>query len=222
MTVKELLKELESLGDAKVKALNTKNGVSDKQYGVKLGDLRVVAKKIKLNHALALELWETGHFDARMLSMLIIEPKKLSADELDRLVRSADHARIADWLNSYVVKVHPENEKLRQRWMKDKDPMALRAGWNLTAQRVRSQRELIDAPALLTRIEKEMGKAHPDAQWTMNFVLAEIGVNFPELRERAIAIGEKLGVYRDWPAPKGCTSPFAPIWINEMVKRQGL
>ena len=83
MNTKEVLKELESLTDAKTKALNTKYGVSEKQYGVKLGDLRVVAKKIKTNHALALELWDTENYDARMLALLIIEPKKLSADELD-------------------------------------------------------------------------------------------------------------------------------------------
>jgi len=51
--------------------------------------------------------------------------------------------------------------------------------------------------------------------------LAEIGIHFPEHQQRAIAIGEKLGVYRDYHVSKGCTSPFAPIWINEMVKRQG-
>ena len=56
---------------------------------------------------------------------------------------------------------------------------------------------------------------------TINDSLAEIGINHPEFRDRALFIGEKLGIYRDFPVSKGCTSPFAPIWINEMVKRQG-
>ena len=55
----------------------------------------------------------------------------------------------------------------------------------------------------------------------MNGALAEIGINFPKLRKRAIAIGETLGIYRDYPVSKGCTSPFAPIWINAMVSRKG-
>jgi 3-methyladenine DNA glycosylase AlkD len=54
----------------------------------------------------------------------------------------------------------------------------------------------------------------------MNGALAEIGIHFPKHRKRALAIGEKLGVFRDYPTSKGCTSPFAPIWINEMVRRQ--
>lgn len=67
---------------------------------------------------------------------------------------------------------------------------------------------------------REMGTAAPEAQWTMNSCLAEIGIHFAKHRKRAIAIGEKLGIYRDYPCSKGCTSPFAPIWINEMVRRQ--
>jgi hypothetical protein len=55
----------------------------------------------------------------------------------------------------------------------------------------------------------------------MNSTLAQIGINYPEYRDRSIAIGEKLGIYRNFPVSKGCTSPFAPIWINEMVRRQG-
>jgi 3-methyladenine DNA glycosylase AlkD len=65
-----------------------------------------------------------------------------------------------------------------------------------------------------------MADADPAVQWTMNNTLLGIGIHFPKLRKRAIAIGEKLGIYRDYPCPKGCVSPFAPIAITEMVKRQ--
>jgi 3-methyladenine DNA glycosylase AlkD len=81
--------------------------------------------------------------------------------------------------------------------------------------------EGLDLPALLDRIESEMGSAAPEMQWTMNCSLAEIGIHFAHHRERALAIGETLGIYRDFSCSKGCTSPFAPIWINEMVRRQG-
>ncbi|MBX3049450.1 MAG: DNA alkylation repair protein [Anaerolineales bacterium] len=221
MTVQEILKELEALSDEKTKAQNAKIGIWDNQYGVKLGDLRVLAKKIKTNHQLALQLWETGNFDAQMLAMLLIKPKELSADELDNMVRSVKHPRLADWINSYVVKVHPDSETLRQKWMMDEHPMASRAGWNLTSQRVIKASDTLDIPDLLDRIENEMATAAPEAQWTMNFALAEIGINHPQHRQRAIEVGEKLGVYRDYPVPRGCTSPFAPIWIKEMVRRQG-
>jgi len=221
MTLKETLEQLEALIDERTRAHNMKKGVGKNQYGVKLGDIRKIAKKIKTNHMLALELWKTENFDAQMLAILIIRPNELTSDELDAMVRSVKYERVADWINSYVVKLHPDNETLRQKWMMDENPMAARAGWNLTSQRVIKNPEMVDIPALLDRIENEMSTAAPEAQWTMNFSLVEIGINHPEHRQRAIEIGEKLGVYSDYPEKKGCTSPFAPIWIKEMVSRQG-
>lgn len=220
MTAKEVLQQLEALGDEKVRKRNRKNGGGENQFGVQLGGLRKVAAKIKTDHALALELWRTGNVDARLLAILVLEPKKLSRDELDRMVREAAFPQLADWLNSYVVKEHPEKEALRQLWMGDEDPWAARAGWSLTAGRVARSPEGLDLPALLDRIESELATAAAPEQWTMNTCLATIGIHFPELRDRALAIGERLGVYRDYPVSKGCTSPFAPIWITEMVRRR--
>lgn len=221
MTLKETLAQLEALGDEKMRAQNTKNGAGDNQYGVRLGEIRKLAKKIKTDHELGVSLWETGNIDAMLLAILLMRPKDLSSSEVNRMVRSATFSQVADWLNSYVVKKHPDKEALRGRWMKVKDPMAARAGWSLTAERVAKSPEGLDLSALLDRIESEMKTAAPAAQWTMNACLAEIGIHFPEHRKRALDIGEKLGVYRDYPTSKGCTSPFAPIWINEMVRRQG-
>lgn len=221
MNVKDVLSQLEALGNEQTYAFNLKRGAGDKQFGVRLGDIRKVAKQVKGNHELALELWETENVDARFLACLVVKPKALSTEELDRMVRSVKYDRVADWLNSYVVKKHPENETLRQKWISDDDPMAARAGWNLTSIRIAKDPAGLDLPALLDRLEAEMGAADPLAQWTMNFALVETGIHFPEHRTRAIEIGESLGLYSDLPVPKGCTSPFAPIWINEMVRRQG-
>ena len=221
MTLKDTLKQLKALGNAKVRAQNAKSGVGDNQFGVSLGDIRVLAKKIRTNHELGLSLWETGNVDAQFLATLLIQPKKLSAQEMDRMVRSLTFVRVADWLNAYVVRQHPAKEALRQDWMATDARWAARAGWDLTAERGAKSPDGLDLPALLSRIESEMGVAAPEVQWTMNCCLAGIGIHFPKHRKRAIAIGETLGIYRDYPVSKGCTSPFAPIWINEMVSRQG-
>ena len=218
--VKSVLDELEALGNAKVRARNRRNGAGDNQFGVQLGDIRKLAKKLKSDHELALALWETENVDARLLAALLMKPKLLSRNEIDRMVRSVGFVQVADWLNQYVVKSHPDKESLREEWMAADDPWAARAGWSLTSERIAKNPEGLDLSGLLDRIEAEMAEAAPEAQWTMNFCLAGIGIHFPEYRERAVAIGEALGVYRDYPVSKGCTSPFAPIWIDEMVRRQ--
>ena len=219
--LEQTLAQLESLGTEKLRAQNAKRGAGDNQYGVQLGDIRKLAAKIKTDHALALALWETGNLEARLLAILVMKPKDLSADDVDRMVRSVDYAWLADWLNNYVVSKHPDKEALRRKWMADEDPWAARAGWSLTNQRIDKSPEGLDLPALLDRIQSEMPGAAPEVQWTMNYCLAGIGIHHPEHRARALAIGEALGIYRDYPVSKGCTSPFAPIWINEIVRRQG-
>lgn len=221
MTAKEALAQLKALSDEKVRAQNQKRGAGENQFGVKHGDIRALAKKIKTDHRLGLALWATGNVDAQHLAALILVAKQLTAAELDHLVRSVSYSWVADWLNNYVVDAHPEKESLRAGWMDADNVWAARAGWYLTGERTAEDAKGLDLAALLDRIEAEMPKAAPEVQWTMNSCLAKIGINHPALRARALAIGEKLGVYRDYPVSKGCTSPFAPIWINEMVKRQG-
>lgn len=220
MTAKDVLAQLSTLGDAARRRHNTKAGAPDNQFGVKLGDIRAFAGKIKSDHGLALELWATGNVEAQLLATLIIEPRSLSAAEVDRMTRSTTCPQVADWFNAYVVARHPETDSLRELWMKDEDRWAARAGWNLTAGRVSKGGDGIDPSALLDRIEKELPVAKPEVQWTMNNTLAAIGIRHPDLRKRAVAIGEKVGLYRDWPVSKGCIPPYVPVWVEAMVKRK--
>ncbi len=226
MTVKEILAKLESMGDDARRKHNAKVGpdgaaAPDNQFGVPMGDIRTLAKKIKTDHELALKLWDTGNMEAQLVATLIIKPKSLSADEVDRLTRTTTCAQVAEWLNNYVVAQHPEKDALRKKWMKDKDRWAARAGWHLTASGVNKDADGLDPAALLDRIEKEMPKAKPEVQWTMNNTLLAIGVKDDKLRKRAIAIGEKIGLYKDWPMSKGCIIPYVPVAVEALVKRKG-
>ncbi len=224
MTVKEVLAQLEALGDEGRRKHNAKSGAPENQFGVKLGDLRVVAKKIKLEadgaRELALQLWDTGNVEAQMLATLILKPDSITAKALDTMTRFTTCAQVADWLNAYIVAHHPDKNALGEKWMKDKDRWAARAGWNLTYASVNNVAEGIDPVPLLDRIEKELAKADPVVQWTMNFTLGAIGIKFPKHRARAIKIGEKVGLYRDWPVSKGCIPPYVPVWIDAIVNKK--
>jgi len=221
MTVKEVLAKLKSLGDDARRKHNVKAGAPDNQFGVQMGDIRAIAKKIKTDHELGLRLWTTCNVEAQLLATLIVKPASLSGDEVDLMTRSTTCAQVADWLNNYVVAQHPQKEVLREQWMKDSERWAARAGWHLTASRVNKGADGVDMPALLDRIESEMAKAKPEVQWTMNNTLIAIGIKSAELRKRAIAIGEKIGLYKDWPQSKGCIIPYVPVCVPAMVKRQG-
>ncbi len=137
------------------------------------------------------------------------------------MLREARTPKVHDWLVSYVVMKGPYAEGLRVTWFADPDPVVASAGWALTTERVAGDAEGLDLSGLLDIIEADMRDAPDRLQWAMNHCLAEIGIGHPEYRARAIDIGERLEVLKDYPTPPNCTSPFAPVWINEMVSRQG-
>ncbi|WP_084654079.1 DNA alkylation repair protein [Nocardia altamirensis] len=210
--------ELAALEDPKARAVNEKHG---DDHGVNLSKLRAVAKRLKTQQELARELWVTGDSAARLLALLICRPKAFERVELDIMLREARTPKVQDWLVNYVVKKNPNAEELRVSWFADPDPVVASAGWALTTERVAKKPETLDLAALLDSIEAEMKDAQERLQWAMNHCLAQIGIEHPEYRSRAIAIGERLKVLEDYPTPPNCTSPFAPIWITEMVRRQG-
>ncbi|MET4099014.1 3-methyladenine DNA glycosylase AlkD [Agrococcus sp. UYP10] len=216
-TVPELLAELAALDDPRAREVNERHG---DDHGVNLGKLRAIAKRLKTQHELALELWATDETAARLLALLICRPKAYARDELDRMLREARAPKVHDWLVNYVVKKHPEAEALRLWWVDDADPVVASAGWALTSERVAKRPEGLDLDVLLDTVEAEMRDAPDRLQWAMNTCLATIGISHPEHRARAIAIGERLEVLKDYPTPPNCTSPFAPIWIEEIVRRQ--
>jgi 3-methyladenine DNA glycosylase AlkD len=187
---------------------------------VNLTKLRAVAKRLKVQQDLARQLWETDDTAAKLLALLICRPKAFGRDELDVMVRRARTPKVHDWLVNYVVKKSPHAEELRVVWFADPDPVVASAGWALTTERVAKKPAGLDLDGLLDVIEAGMKDAPDRLQWAMNHCLAQIGIEHAGHRARAIDIGERLQVLKDYPTPPNCTSPFAPIWITEMVRRE--
>ena len=192
----EVMVELDALADPKMREANEKRG---DDHGVNLSKLRELAKR---------------------LAILICRPKLYDADQLDAMLREARAPKVHDWLVNYVVKKNPHAEELRLAWTADPDPIVASAGWALTTERVAKKPDGLDLDGLLDVIEAEMKDAPDRLQWAMNHCLAQIGIEHAEYRARAMDIGERLEVLKDYPTPPGCTSPYAPIWITELVRRQ--
>ncbi|MGW7410891.1 DNA alkylation repair protein [Streptomyces sp. NPDC054863] len=213
----EVMAELAGLDDPRARAVNEKHG---DDHGVNLTKLRALAKRLKTQPDLARELWATDDTAAKLLAILICRPKAYGRDELDVMLRRARTPKVHDWLVNYVVKKNPHAEELRLAWFADPDPVVASAGWALTTERVAKKPEGLDLPGLLDVIEAELKDAPDRLQWAMNHCLAQIGIEHADLRARAVDIGERLQVLKDYPTPPGCTSPFAPAWIAEIVRRQ--
>lgn len=217
LTAPDALAELAALEDPKARAVNERHGDA---HGVNLSQMRALAKRIGTSTELARELWATDDVAGQLLGLLVAKPRELDADEIDRMLRSTRSAKAHDWLVNYIAKKSPLAEQLRERWLDDPDADARAAAWSLTTSRVVKQPEGLDLDALLDRIERELADAPSREQWAMNETLAHIGIHDPSRRDRALEIGERLQVLADYTTPPNCTSPFAPAWIAEMVRRR--
>lgn len=214
--VRAILDELHALDDPKARAVNERHG---DDFGVNLGKLRAIAKRLKTQQPLALELWATEVTAARLLALLICRPKAFDSGELDNMLRDSRTPKVFDWLVNYVVKKGPHAESLRLLWLSDPDPIVESAGWALTTDRVVKSPDGLDLAALLDTIEARMKSAPDRLQWGMNFCLGEIGIRHAAYRARVLEIGERLEVLKDYPTPPNCVSPYVPLWVNEMVRR---
>lgn len=221
MTKADVMARLEAMADPQTHKRNVKMKVEQGQIGIKQGDIRNLAKEIKTNQDLGVELWNSGQHEAMLLACQIMSPKKLSVEQMDDMAHKIKSWPVADGFNTNLSKPHPEKDALREKWMQSNEDFVLRCGWSLTTDKVLKNPDGMDMSAMLDKIEREMGSVSKHVQWMMNYCLASIGIEYPELRARAIGIGEKIGAFKNYPVSKGCVSPYAPIWITEMVSRKG-
>ena len=204
MELTEVMSELKLLEDEKIRAVNLRRG---DDHAVNLTKLRALAKELTQQPKLAMELWRTGDTAARLLALLISRPKDYSREQLDTMLREAHAPKVQDWLINYIVQKSKHAEELRVAWFTDPDPRITAGAWALTFTRIAKSPEGLDLSGLLDIIETEMKDAPEKLQWQMNNCLANIGIHHPDLRARALAIGENLEVLKDYPTPPNCTSP---------------
>ncbi len=194
---------------------------------IKMGDLKKMAKEIKRNHDLAMELWASGQYYPRMLAVLIMDKKLLTQDVIDQLDADLqehemdERLRISEWLMANQLMKSKPTIALLERWEDAESPLLRRLYWYHQARlRWTGKIPHDNAGQLLDAMEARMESAEPEVQWAMNFAAAWIGVYEPEHRPRCIALGEKLGLYKDDPVPHNCTPNYLPEFIRiEVAKR---
>lgn len=196
--------------------------------GTKMGDLKKRGNGIKKNHALALELWSTGGFHARLLATLILDKKLLTQGVIDQLVsdirghaeRERDH--LSEWLLANQLMKDKSLTALVETWERNPSPTLRRLFWYHQARlRWTGQEPPGNSADLLDSLEKHLARAEPEVQWAMNFCACQIGLHEEALRARCLALGKKLGLYKDERVAKNCTPAYLPEFIRiELAKRQ--
>ncbi len=199
-----------------------------KNEDTKLGDIKKRGREIKKDHELAMELWATGAYHARLLSTLILDKKLLTQAAIDALAADmlahdeTERNQLADWLLANQLMKSRKTVALLESWEESASPVLRRLFWYHQARlRWTGQTPPENTGKLLAKLERKMATAHPDVQWAMNFCAGWIGVHEPDFRSRCIRLGEKVGLYKNDPVAKNCTPSYLPEFIRiEAAKRE--
>ena len=198
-------------------SLKAENILQQIDSNTKLGELRKIAKEIKKDHELAMELWSTGEFLPRLLAILIMDKKLLSEEVLNMLDKdmqshpSKERTNLMDWLMANQLTKSKKTIALIESWENSPSALQRRTYWYYQARlRWTGQTPPDNTEELLSAIEANIAKEKPEVQWAMNFTAGWIGVYDEKYRERCMKIGEKTGLYKDEIVAKGCTPNYLP------------
>ena len=197
-----------------------------KGVDTKLGDLRKIAKPIKKDNELAMELWSTETLSARLLAVLIMDKKQLDAIILSQLLEEMDahtideKLQLADWFMANQLMKDKKMVSLLMTWEKSPQPLKRRIYWYYQARlRWTGKIPIDNGEELLSAISENMEQEMPEVQWAMNYAAGQIGIFEAKFRKEVVQLGKQIGLYKDEVVAKGCTPSYLPEFVRIQVDK---
>lgn len=221
LTDREVLDELQSLGKEQTRKTYRRHGITSEAYGVLFGDLKKLQKKIKIDHALAKQLWESGNHDARIFALMIADPKQADDALLDSWILDLGNYVLSDSLSGYAAKTPLARQKM-EAWTQSDDEWIGTVGWNLLAHLAMEDKTLPDSFFLpyLDVIERDIHTRKNRVRYSMNNALIAIGGRNATLAQPAIAAAGRIGYIEVDHGDTNCETPDAIPYIQKMQARK--
>jgi 3-methyladenine DNA glycosylase AlkD len=222
MNLNSALRELKRRGTAQNRKVYRRHGVGENMYGVSFADLRLLAKQIKTDQDLAVQLWATANHDAQILATLIADPEQFDAKTLDVWSKALSNYVITDQFAGLVARTSYRRKKA-EKWHKARGEWIGRAGWNLIGQLALHEPALPDRyfEPYLIEIETSIHQQKNRVREAMNNVLIAIGVRDAVLQEKALAVAKAIGPVEIDHGETNCKTPDAAEYIRRtMAHRQ--
>ena len=224
MTAKEILEELKPLGREGYKRILFNNyGVKEPCFGVAISELKKFQKRIKKDYRLALDLYDTGHYDAMYLAGLIADDARMTKRDLQRWVDNAYAGSLPGATVPWVAAGSPHGREMALKWIESPKSLVASAGWatwsGLVATKDDAALDLPELKRLLQRVRKTIHEAPDAVRYQMNSFVIAVGACVQSLTEFAIELGEKIGPVTADLGNNDCQIPFAPDYIRKVQAR---
>lgn len=223
MTFKEVMAELKAMGNEQTKKTFTRHGAKEPFYGVKVGDLKKIVKKVKKNHELSLALYETGNSDAMYLAGLIADENQITKEQLQDWAEKAYWYMLSEYTVAWITAESRYGHELGMEWIESDEERIASAGWATLANLVMltddENLDIKELDTLLDCISKTIKYASNRVKYTMNGFVIAVGSSVASLTNRAIEIGKMNGKVEVDMGGTACKVPFAPQYIDKVVQR---
>ena len=222
MTAQEILAEIKPLGRDSYRNVLFNHGIPEPCYGVKIDELKKIQKRIKVDYRLALDLYDTGVYDAMYLAGLIADDAKMTRKDLQHWAEKAC-APLARSAVAWVAAGSPHAVEMALKWIDSPNDLIAAAGWStlgsLVAIKPDADLDLAQLKQLMQRVEKTIHSAHNNARRQMNSFVIEVGTYVRPLTELAILTAERIGPVNVDVGNTSCQVLFAPDCIRKAEKR---
>jgi 3-methyladenine DNA glycosylase AlkD len=228
MTADEVMAELKRFGDEQTKRTLLRHGAKEPFFGVKIGDMKTIQKKVKKDHALALALYDTGNSDAMYLAGLISDPPKMTKAELQKWAKKAPWGMISEYTVAWVAAESRFAAELAREWIDSPKEAIASSGWNtlssLVAIKPDEELDLDELADLLDRVQKSIHAAPDRVRYTMNGFVIAIGSYVVLLAGKAKATAKAIRQVKVDMGDTDCKVPSALEYIQKVEKagRQGM
>jgi 3-methyladenine DNA glycosylase AlkD len=227
MTLEEVMAKLESLGNSATKSTYIKHGAKEPLFGVKVGDLKPLQKKIKKDHELSLALFDTGNADARYLAGLIADESKMTRKDLKRWAKAADWSMLSESTVAWVASESRYGWDLGLEWIESNKENIASAGWSTLSNFISiTPDEDLDVSRLgelLDHIAETIHDQPNRVRYAMNGFVIGAGSFVPALTAKAKQAARKIGKVRVNMGETACKVPDALPYIEkgESMNRPG-
>jgi len=223
MTANEILAEIKPLGSDSYKRVIFNHGVKEPCFGVKISDLQKIVKRIKRDYQLALDLYDTGVYDAMYLAGLIADDMQMTKDDLQHWVAKAYCPGLSQATVAWVTAGSAHGWTLGLEWIEAEPPLVAVAGWatlgSLVAIKPDAQLDLAALNGLLQRVQETIQPAPDWVRYQMNSFVIAVGCYVSPLTDIAIQTAEQTGPVMADLGNNSCQVPFAPDYIRKVQQR---
>jgi 3-methyladenine DNA glycosylase AlkD len=223
LTAQDLVKELKPLGADAYKKLLFNHGAQEPVLGVKIEELKKIQKRIKKDYQLALDLYDTGIYDAQYLAGLIADETQMTKKDLRGWLNKANCPAICSSAVAWVAAESPHGRELALDWIESKQERTAHTGWvtlsGLVAITDDSDLDLAELKRLLKRVERTIHQQPNHVRYTMNGFVIALGCYVQALTEPAVQAAEKMGEVSVDMGNTACQVPSAADYIRKVQKR---